>query len=256
MMVNYTVDGPEDGPAVVLSGSLGSTHVMWDAQVPALVAAGFRVVRYDLRGHGDSPVPDGPYTLADLGGDVLALLDALGIQRAHQVGLSIGGMVCMWLGEYAADRVDRLVLCCTAAELGGAAAWGERERIVRTGGPAAIADMVVGRWFTAGYQAAHPAEFAAYREMIASTPTEGYAGCTAAIGGMTIAEGLGTISAPTLVIAAADDQSTTPEQGKRIADEVPSSRFEVISPGAHLINVEQPDRTTELIIGHLSGSAG
>ena len=120
--LHHVIDGPPDAPVLVLLSSVGSTGAMWDPQVKAL-ARDFRVVRADHRGHGASPVPPAPYALADLGGDVVALLDHLGVQRAHVCGLSLGGMVAMWLAVHAAERVDRLVLCCTSARLGPASMW-------------------------------------------------------------------------------------------------------------------------------------
>ncbi|MFE9581075.1 3-oxoadipate enol-lactonase [Nocardia sp. NPDC006044] len=249
--VRHIVDGPEEGPAVVLSGSLGSDTRMWEPQVAALTEAGYRVVRYDHRGHGGSPVPPGPYSLADLGSDVLALLDRLHIRRAHFVGLSLGGMVGMWAGQHAPDRLRTLTLCCTSAELGPPSGWADRAAVVRAHGTGAVAEAVVGRWFTPRWRAAHPELVTGYTDMVAATVSEGYAACCAAIETMDIAPRLATISAPTLVIAGADDPATPPPHAERIADAIPLARLETVGPAAHLANVEQPDAINDLILGHL-----
>lgn len=249
--VDYLVDGPADGPSVVLSGSLGSDMRMWEPQVPALAGAGYRVVRYDHRGHGGSPVPPGPYSLADLGSDVLALLDRLRVRRAHFVGLSLGGMVGMWLGRHAPDRLRTLTLCCTSAELGPPSGWADRAAVVRAQGTGAVAAAAVGRWFTPRWRAAHPESTSGYEAMVAATPAEGYASCCAAIETMDIAKHLATISAPTLVIAGADDPATPPQHAERIVEAILVARLEILSPAAHLANVEQPDAINGLILGHL-----
>jgi len=248
--VHYEVTGPDDAPLLVLSNSLGSTPAMWDAQLPAL-AERRRVVRYDHRGHGGSPVPPGPYSLADLGADALALLDRLGAERVHWCGLSLGGMVGMWMAINAPERIDRLVLCCTSAKLGPPWMWVERAAIVRAEGVEAIADAGIGRWLTPGFIAREPEAAAAVRAMLAATPAEGYAGCCAAIEHMDLMDQLGAIRAPTLVIAAAQDPATPPEHGERIAAGIPGARFALVDDAAHLATVEQPAAMTELIAGHL-----
>jgi 3-oxoadipate enol-lactonase len=248
--VHYEISGPDDAPLLVLSNSLGSTPAMWDAQLPAL-AERRRVVRYDHRGHGGSPVPPGPYSLADLGADALALLDRLGAERVHWCGLSLGGMVGMWMAINAPERIDRLVLCCTSAKLGPPSMWVERAAIVRAEGVEAIADAGIGRWLTPGFNAREPEAAAAVRAMLAATPAEGYAGCCAAIEHMDLVDELGAIRAPTLVIAAAQDPATPPEHGERIAAGIPGARFALVDDAAHLATVEQPAAMTELIAGHL-----
>jgi 3-oxoadipate enol-lactonase len=247
--VSYEVTGPDDAPVLVLSNSLGSTTAMWDPQVPTL-AERLRVVRYDHRGHGDSPVPPGPYELADLGADALALLDRLGVQRAHWCGLSLGGMVGMWLAVNAPERVDRLVLCCTSAKLGPPEMWADRAATVRAEGVEAIADAGIGRWLTAGFIEREPAVAADMRAMLAATPAEGYAGCCSAIEHMDLIAELRAIRAPTLVIAGTQDPATPPEHGERIAAGIPSARLELVD-AAHLATIEQPAAMTELVAAHL-----
>ncbi|HEV7907763.1 MAG TPA: 3-oxoadipate enol-lactonase [Pseudonocardiaceae bacterium] len=252
--VNHVIDGPSDGEVVVLSGSLGSDVRMWDPQVQPLTEAGFRVVRYDHRGHGGSPVPQGPYDLADLGGDVLALLDRLGVDRVHWVGLSLGGMVGMWLAQNHPQRLGGLVLFCTSAELGPAQMWADRARLVRAEGTQAVAVAGVQRWLTDGYRAAHPDRVAHLESMVAATPAEGYASCCGAIERMDLVGGLASIAAPTLAIAGAQDPSTGPDHLRRIADAVPGARVEVLDPGAHLVSYEQPEKASQLVIDHLKGN--
>jgi 3-oxoadipate enol-lactonase len=235
---------------LVLSNSIGTTRTMWDAQAEAL-AGDVDIVRYDHRGHGSSPVPPGPYSLADLGGDVLALLDERGIERMHFCGLSLGGMVGMWLAEHAPERIDRLVLCCTAARM-DAGIWAERIATARSAGSVEpLADASMERWFTPRFRAERPAVVARFRAMVASTPAEGYVACAQAIVGMAIEDRLASIAAPTLVVAGAHDPSTPPEQGKAIAHAIPGARFEIVD-AAHMANVEQEDRVTALVREHLA----
>jgi 3-oxoadipate enol-lactonase len=249
--LRYELEGPQDAPAVVFTGSLGTDITMWQPQTDRLRAR-FRTLRYEIRGHGQSDVPSGPYSMDELGGDLIALLDRLGIERAFLCGLSIGGMISMWMGAYAPERVERLVLCCTSALLGPAEGWHERAATVRASGVEAIADAVLARWFTAGFAAAHPQVIERMRAQLVATPREGYAGCCEAIAAMDLTGELGSIRAPTLVLAGADDPATPPEHGKRIASLIPGARFEIVSPGAHLATVERPDLTTAMILRFLS----
>jgi 3-oxoadipate enol-lactonase len=250
VIVHHEVTGPADAPPLVLSNSLGADLRMWDPQAEAL-AERFRLVRYDTRGHGGSPVPDGPYSIDHVGQDALALLDHLEIERAHWVGLSLGGMTGMWLAINAPERLDRLVLLCTSAQLGPPETWRERAETVRAQGTEAVADAGIGRWLTERFRAEHPDTAAWLREMIAATPDSGYAACCAVIEHMDLTPGLAGISAPTLIIAGAQDPTTPPEHGERIAAAVPDARLEVLDPAAHLANVEQPEAVTRLILEHL-----
>ena len=208
-------------------------------------------MRYDHRGHGNSDVPPGPYTVEELAGDVLALLDRLELQRVSFCGLSLGGMVGMALALQAPERIDRLVLCCTSAHLGPPELWSERAALVRAEGPEAIVDAVLGRWFTERFHVEQPDTVARFREMITGTPREGYASCCDAIREWDARERLHTIQTPTLVIAAALDPATPPEHGRLIADAVPGARLVVLAEAAHLANVEQPAAFNEALLGHL-----
>jgi 3-oxoadipate enol-lactonase len=248
--VHHVVEGPADAPALVLLNSLGSSLAMWEPQMDAL-AARFRVIRFDQRGHGRSPVPPGPYALSDLGADVVALLDRLEIARAHLTGLSLGGMTAMWLGINAPERIDRLVLCCTSARVAAPERYVERAEQVRAHGTASVAEAVVSRWVTPAYAAEHPAEIARLEAMVAATPDEGYAASCAAIAEMDLEDDLARIAAPTLVIAGADDLALPPDNGARIAARITGSRMTVVPHAAHLGNIEQPAEFTALIAGHL-----
>jgi 3-oxoadipate enol-lactonase len=250
MIPHHVVTGPEDAPALVLSNSLGSTLATWDPQAEAL-AERFRLIRYDTRGHGESPVLPGPYEVADIARDLLDLLDHLGIERAHVAGLSLGGMTGMWLGVHAPERLDRLILLCTSAKLGPPEMWADRARTVRAEGTQAVADAGVGRWLTDGFRERHPDTAEWLRAMIAAQPDAGYAEGCGVIERMDQLADLPEISALTLVIAGAQDPATPPEHAERIVAAIPGARLEVLDPAAHLANVEQPEAVTRLILEHL-----
>ncbi len=208
--LNYQVFGPEGAPVLLLGGSLGTDLSMWEPQIPAL-GSHFRLVAFDHRGHGGSPVPPAPYTMAELGADVVALMDQLGIRRASYAGLSIGGMAGMWLAANAPDRLDRLVLMCTSAHAPPASRWLERAAAVRAAKTTrVIADSVVERWFTPGWALEHREAVAAHRAMVAATDPEGYCGCCEAISSMDLRDALPRITAPTLVIGALNDLALPP----------------------------------------------
>lgn len=248
--LHHHLEGPEDAPVLVMSNSLGTTLTMWDEQVPALRER-FRLLRYDHRGHGGSPVPSGPYNIEDLGRDVLVLLDRLKVARFSFCGLSIGGMVGMWLASEAPERVERLVLCCTSARF-APDSFDSRARTVRAEGVSAIADAVVERWFTPAFREDRPevAEWA--RRMLLESPAEGYAGCCEAVRDADLSGRLGTIPVPTLVIAGADDPAAPPDQSELIRDSIPDASLEIIPDAAHLANIEQPEAVTQAILDHLN----
>jgi 3-oxoadipate enol-lactonase len=249
--LHHAFAGPDDAGVVVLSNSLGTTLEMWEPQMGDL-ARDHRVLRYDMRGHGRSPVPEAPYSIADLGRDLIGLLDRNGIARASMCGISLGGMVSMWVAAHAPERVERLALCSTSAIMGPPEAWTERAALVRREGTGAVADTVVARWFTPAFAAAEPAVVAGIRAQLAATPPEGYAGCCEAIREMDQRPDLPAISAPTLVIAAAGDPSTPPAHARTIASLIPGARLELLDRGAHLVSVEEPELVTPLIAAHLA----
>jgi 3-oxoadipate enol-lactonase len=248
--LSYRIEGPEDAPVLVLANSLGTTTEMWDAQAPVFRER-FRLIRYDHRGQGASPVPPGPYTMDALGTDVLALMDRLGVERFSFCGLSIGGMVGMWLASEAPDRVERLVLCCTSARFDPPDAWNDRAKTVRAQGVGAIADAVLERWFTPAFREERPDTIEWAAGMLQSSPPEGYASCCEAIRDADLHPRLGAIPAPTLVIAGADDPAAPVEKAEIIRDGIPDSRLVVVERAAHIANVERPDEVTGKILDHL-----
>jgi 3-oxoadipate enol-lactonase len=249
--VDATVSGPADAPVVVLSNSLGATRAMWDPQVPAL-AERYRVVTYDTRGHGGSPAPAGPYSLDDLVDDLVALLDRVGADRAHVVGLSLGGMTAMRLAARQPERVDRLAVLCTSAKV-EPQPFLDRAETVRAGGSAPLAPAVVGRWLTPAFAAERPDLVSRLEAMIAGADDEGYAACCEVVAGMDLREDLPRITAPTLVVSAAEDLALPPEHQTAIADGIPGAALLTVSPGAHLANLERTAETTGALLAHLDG---
>jgi len=233
------VDGPADAPALLLSNSLSSDLLMWDEQLPRW-SRRWRVIRYDARGHGDSVADPGPYSMAQLAGDALAVLDHFGIGKAHFCGLSMGGMVGMWLLSHAGERIDRAVLANTAAHMGPPALWEGRIALARAGGMEATVEATVKRWFPAAFHKRAPAAIDRMRVMIRRTSLEGYAGCCAAIREMDQRATLGAVRRPTLVIIGSQDPATTPQAGRLIERAIPDA-IAVELDAAHISNVEQPE---------------
>lgn len=250
--VSWTSDGPTDAPVVVLSNSLGATRGMWDAQVPAL-AERYRVLTYDTRGHGESPSPDGAWSLDDLVDDLVALLDEAGAARAHVVGLSLGGMTAMRLAARDPGRVHRLALLCTSAAP-DPGPYRERAQVVRRDGTASIAAAVVGRWVTPGFAAANPREVARLEGMVAGADDEGYARCCEVLASLDLRDDLGRISAPTLVVSGWQDLALPPAHQEAIAAGIEGADLQTFSPAAHLANVEQPLEVTGALLGHLDAA--
>ncbi len=247
--LHYQVDGADDAPVLVLSNSLGTTLDMWLPQLPALVEH-FRVVRYDTRGHGQSDVTPGPYSIAQLGGDVIALLDQLNIQRAHFCGLSMGGMTGIWLGIHQPARIERLVLCNTSAAIGVPEMWNARIAQVRQGGMKVVIDTVLQRWFTEDFLSRAPAQVERVRHMLATTTVEGYVANCAAVRDMDQRADLARITTPTLVIGGKHDKSTPPEHGELIARAIPGARYVELN-AAHLSNWEVAQAFTQQLLGFL-----
>ncbi|MGB9245036.1 MAG: 3-oxoadipate enol-lactonase [Candidatus Acidiferrales bacterium] len=252
--LNYRFDGPADAPVLVLSNSLGTNLSMWDPQIPAL-AERFRVLRYDTRGHGQSSVTPGPYSITQLGRDVVGLLDAVGIERAHFCGLSMGGVTGMWLGVYAPERINRLVLCNTAAKIGAADMWNARIETVRTNGLSAVAETQAQRWFTPAFIAKAPDVIAATRQMIASTSPEGYAANCGAIRDMDQRETISRIRARTLVIGGLQDPVISAADLRYLVDTIPGAKL-VELDASHLSNVEAPVEFTKALLNFLTEPEG
>jgi 3-oxoadipate enol-lactonase len=250
--LSATLTGDPAAPVLVLGSSLGTTSELWRPQLAAF-GARFRLLRYEHRGHGGSPAPPGRYTLAGLAADVLRLLDDNGVERAAYCGVSLGGMIGMWLAAHAPDRVTTLALCCTAACLPPAQMWAERAALVRSAGMAALAPQVVGRWFTQAFTSRHPEVPAAFvTTMQNDVVPQGYAGCCEAIAAMDLRPALGSVRAPTLVIAGSEDPATPPWHGAAIASAIPGARLRVIRGGAHLSNVSQAGEVTAALLTHLT----
>ena len=250
---NVEVEGPQDAPVLMISNSLGSNLHMWDDQIPAL-SKHFRIVRYDSRGHGASAAPTGPYSLEQLGKDALAILDALGVKKAHWMGLSKGGAVGQWLLLNAPDRIERAVLANTAAQFGGADAWNERLRIVREQGMAGLVQAVIDRWFTKEFQAKAPETIARIRAAFEMTPSEGYAACMAALRDLDLRDAIRNIRNQVLVIIGKNDPATPPEAGKAIAAAIPGARL-VELDAAHLSNIEAAEDFNKTVIDFLTAPA-
>lgn len=249
-MFNIALDGPEGGPALMLSNSLSSNLSMWEPQIAAL-SQRFRVVRYDSRGAGRSVVSPGPYSIAELGRDALAIMDALGLETVDWCGLSKGGMVGQWLLVNAPHRIRRAVLANTAALMPPPALWNGRIRNVRANGMAAIVEATIERWFTTGFVASEPATIARVKAMIAATPAEGYVGCCAAIRDMDQRDAITTIGRPVLLISGRHDPATTPVMMTVLEHRIPGAR-RVDLDASHLSNVEQPAAFTAALMEFLS----
>jgi 3-oxoadipate enol-lactonase len=250
--LRHELTGRPGAQVLVLGNSLGTTRELWQSQLAAFEEH-FLVLRYEHRGHGGSPAPSGPYTMDDLGGDVVSLLDRLGLERVLYGGVSLGGMVGMWLGANAPDRVDRLALCCTAARFDSPDPWVERAGRARSEGTGAIADQVVSRWFTPPFLSRESGAVDRFRETLSGCDNEGYAGCCEAIGAMDLLPVLPSVTAPTLVIAAEADPATPPRYGQAIADAIPDARLHLVPDAAHLVNVERAEQVTALLVEHLVG---
>jgi 3-oxoadipate enol-lactonase len=248
--LHHWIAGSPAMPTVVLSHALGASMAMWDPQLAPLTAIR-QVLRYDHRGHGGSPVTPGPYSIEMLARDLIRLLDRRGLDRVSFCGLSLGGMVGIWLGANAPDRIDRLVLCCTAARMPRPEDFAARAAVVRRDGMGAVVDAVMARWFTPDFAAGHPQTVESTRAAFLATPTEGYAGACEAIAEMDQRDLLPRIKAPTLVIAAEMDQSTPPELSREIANKIPGSKLVSVSDAAHLANAAQPDTVSAAIVDHL-----
>jgi 3-oxoadipate enol-lactonase len=247
--VTIEVGGNDTAPVLLLSNSLSSDMTMWEDQLPQWTRK-FRVVRYDARGQGGIDAPATQYTIEDLGRDALAVLDHLGIARAHFCGLSMGGMVGMWLLTHAPERIDRAVLANTSPHMGPPELWNGRIALAREGGMEATVEPTVKRWFPAAFHARAPAAIDRMRAMIRRTSLAGYIGCCAAIRDMDQRESIRAIRTPTLVIVGAHDPATTPEAGRAIHAAIPGAAMTVLD-AAHISNVEQPEAFTRAVEGFL-----
>lgn len=250
--LRFRIDGPRRAPVLVLSNSLGTTLELWDAQVPRL-SAFFQVLRYDHRGHGGSTAPRSPYEIADLGGDLLGLLDALDVDQAAVCGISLGGMVAMWLAAHHPARVASIVVACSAPELGPTTSWQDRAAGVRRDGLAPLLPNLLERWLTPEVRERRPDLVAGVARMLERCDAEGYAACCEAIGEMDLRPVLGDIRAPSLVIGGAHDPVTPPATQLALAERLAAGLL-VLPASSHLANLSEPDAFTEAVLSHVAGS--
>ncbi|MDD5248391.1 MAG: 3-oxoadipate enol-lactonase [Rhodocyclaceae bacterium] len=249
--LHYRLEGR--GPWVTLSHALTTDLSLWD-DLAAVLAESCTVLRYDTRGHGGSDAPAGPYDFAMLTGDVLGLLDALGVERTHFVGLSLGGMIAQHLALRAPQRIGRLVIASSTSRMPPAtdAVWQERIAQAQAQGTASLAAATLQRWFTRPFRAAHPALMQRISALIAATPVAGYVGCAEAIRRLDITARLAAVKAPTLVVVGADDPGTPPAVGEAIAHAIPGAQLDVIPSASHLCCLEQPDAFNRRVAAFLA----
>ncbi len=249
-----SLDGPAGVPVLVLGNSLGTSRMVWDRQVAAL-GERFRLLRFELPGHGGSASWPGPYSIAGFGAGVLALLDSAGIERAGYCGISLGGMIGMWLAANAPDRIAALGVVCTSAYLPPAEGWRARAELVQASGLTSISAPSAGRWFTPAFADREPAVIAAFIAELEHTDPVGYAGCCLTIADMDLRADLASIKAPTLVISGAEDPATPPEHGALIAAGIGGARQIVVPGASHLANVSSPTDVTAALLQHLGDAS-
>ncbi|TCC32381.1 alpha/beta fold hydrolase [Kribbella sindirgiensis] len=246
MRLNYVETGPADAPVVLLGSSLGANQGMWAPQIDVL-AQRFRVIAFDHRGHGGSDVPPGPYTIDDLGGDVVELLDTLEVEQASYVGISLGGAVGLWIAQNAPERLHRLVAICPPSNLAAnPQPWIDRAAQVRSEGTQAITDATLGRWFLPEFKDTDPV-----RQMLLDCPAEGYAACCEALSTTNLLPKLADITAPVLLITTDSDTSVPPETVVPLASQIPGAHLEIIENAAHLVTYSHPDVINPLLLAHL-----
>lgn len=251
----YHFDGPEQGSVVMLSNALASDLTMWEFQVPALVGAGYRVLRYDSRGHGHSAAPEGPYSIEMLTADAVGLMDALGLEKVHFCGLSKGGMIGQMLGSQYGNRLLSLVLSSTAAYIAPREIWDERIETVRKSGMAVVVDATIDRWFTKAGQTRLASSIENVRRVILNTPVQGFCACCAAIRDMDQRETLRTVLTRTLVMVGEHDSGTPVSAAEHIHQGITSSELMIISDAAHFVHMEQSSIFNHALLGFIKKSA-
>ncbi len=254
-----SIEGPQDAPVLVLGNPIGTTRDVWSHQLPVL-SRYFRILRYEHRGHGtpdaQSPAPKGPYAIAELGADVLLTLNSYGIERFAFAGVSLGGMTGIWLAANAPERVTSLAVCCAAlTPMPDAKSWHDRAALVRTQGMAALADMVVPRWFTPRFMAAEPGQVETVVTMLEGTNPDGYAGCGEAIAALDLRPQLPNVKSPTLVLSGAEDTAAPPSVGAYTARNIPGARLTVVQAASHFAHYEKPGPVTNALLAHFRSTA-
>lgn len=253
VVLHYELSGSRVLPLIVFSNSLGTDLRIWDHVVERL-AGRYRMLRYDKRGHGLSEAPPGPYSLVDHVEDLAALMAYLSLDRAAVVGLSVGGLIAQGLAARHPDMVAALVLSNTAHKIGTEAVWNDRIATVQNEGIAAIADMVMERWFTPQFRSPENADFAGYTAMLVRSSASGYAATCAAIRDADLTESTAALTVPTLCIVGDRDGSTPPDLVRSMASLIKGSQFRVIADAGHIPCVEQPDEVADLIATFLKGA--
>jgi len=243
----YVDEGAKEKPAIVFANSLGSDLRIWD-EVAARLAADFRVIRYDKRGHGLTDAVPAPYSAKDLADDVARLLDALEIGEAVIGGVSVGGIIAQALALNHPRRVRALALCDTGARIGSVESWEQRIDTVRSAGLKALESPTMERWFSSSFRARRPADVRGYANMLLQTSAEGYLGTCYALRDTDFRESAARINYPTLVLCGAEDIATPPELGKELAGLIPGAKFSLIENAAHLPCIEQPDILTQKML--------
>lgn len=258
LTVHYDLTGPADAPVILFANSIGTGFHIWDA-VAAELAQRWRVLRYDMRGHGLSeapPLADGAgWSMDDLAGDAVALLDALGIGKAHLCGLSIGGMMAQRFAVRSPQRLGRLILCDTAALIGPPTLWDDRIAAIRAKGLGSLAEGVMARWFTERFRTERPEQIRGYVTMFGRNSADGYIGCALAIRDADLRADAAHITAPTLVVVGDRDVATTPAQARELANAIPGAKFALVEGAAHIPCVEQPAALARLIKDFLNEDA-
>lgn len=254
MAIDYTAHAinHKGNGTVVLIGSLGTTQEMWEPQV-ATLSEKYQVITPDVRGHGESPIPEGEWDMSHLAADIIEVLDEEDVDRAHFVGLSLGGAIAQTIALEHADRVVSLTLSSTAPKFGTPEAWQEKAELVRDKGTVALADTVVRNWFTDECFDTTPELPARFRGMIADCPDDGYIGACGALSRFDTRERLAEITAPTLVIAGKQDTSTSLDVVTSLHDGIAGSTMVVVSPAKHLLNQETPEYYNSALLAHIDG---
>jgi 3-oxoadipate enol-lactonase len=237
--LHYRFDGPDQGPVVMLSNALASDLTMWEFQVSALIETGYRVLRYDSRGLGQSMVSEGPYSIEMLTADAVGLMDALGLEKVHFCGLSMGGMIGQMLGSKYGERLISLTISSTAARMAPKETWDERIETVKKDGMAVVADATIDRWFTKAGQKHLAPSVEKVRRVILNTPVKGFCACCIAIRDMDQRETIRSISAPTLVMVGEKDSGTPVSAAEYIHQRIHSSTIKIIPNAAHFVHMEQ-----------------
>jgi 3-oxoadipate enol-lactonase len=239
IVLHYRTEGPEDAPALVFSNSLGTDFRVWDEAIP-LIEEPFRIVRYDKRGHGLSQATPAPYTLADHGQDLAALLQHLRVTSAVVCGLSAGGLIAQSLAIEYKSLVRGLILSGTAYRIGTAQSWNSRIEVVESKGMDAIADGVMERWFSGDFCNQRPHDVAGWRNMLTRTPVEGYVGTCAALRDADLTRAVDSIKVPTLCICGSEDGATPPDLVRSLSRQIDGAHFRLIEGAGHLPCVEKP----------------